>query len=201
MLSDMNSDDVCYQTSVVCYQPSDFWFKTTVKRRLISDVRHLLSDVWFFMSDICYQTSDFWCQKSVIRRLIVDFRHLLSDVWCLLCDQKSDVWFLMSGICYHMSDFWCQTCYQTWILMNSVIRRLMSCQISHLIFYFRQLLSDVWFLMAGICYQMSDFWCQTFVIRRLIFISDICYRTSDFWCQTSVIRRLVLDFRHLLSDV
>ena len=104
-----------------------------------------------------------------------------------------------------MSDFWCQTsvirhlisddvCYQTpdVMFLMFVIRRP--------IFDFRQLLSHVWFLMSDNCYQMSDFWCQTSVIRHLI--SDSWWSLlSDIWCHVPEIRDLVSNAWCLISNV
>ena len=96
----------------------------------------------------------------------------------------SDVWFL---ICVVMSD----------------IRRLMFDVMSDI----RRLISNV------VCYQTSDFWCQTFVIRRLflmfclvsyvwlLMLSVIRRLMFHIRCLISYVRLLFSDFKHLLSDV
>ena len=73
-----------------------------------------------------------------------------------------------------------------WLLVK--FTRLM-CDVRRLISDVRHLLSDIWFLL--LC-MVSDVWFLICVvmsdIRRLI-SNVVCYQTSDFWCQTSVIRR------------
>ena len=151
---------VCYQTSDVRCLLSDIWWQVSVIRRL--------SEIWCQVSVIRCLISDIWWQVSVIRCVMTGAWYQTSDVRFLL----SDIWYQTSGVRCLLLDVWCQT-------------------------------SDDRCLISGVCYQtsyvrclISDIWCQTSVVRRLI--SGVWYQVSvigclisDVWWQMSDIRRLI----------
>ena len=148
---------VCYQTSDVRCLLSDIWWQVSVIRRLISEI-------WCQVSVIRCLISDIWWQVSVIRCVMTGVWYQTSDVRFLL----SDIWYQISGVRCLLLDVWCQT-------------------------------SDDRCLISGVCYQtsyvrclISDIWCQTSDFRCLI---------SDVWCQVSVIRRLISDVWWQMSDI
>ena len=150
-----------------------------------SDVRCLLSDIWWQVSVIRRLISEIWCQVSVIRCVI-------SDIWW----QVSVIRCVMTGVWYQTSDVRCQV---------FVIRHLISdiwCQVSVI----RHLMSDVWWQVSDIRCLLSDILCQVSDFRHLM--SDVCCQTSDFrclisdvWCQVSVIGRLISDVWWQMSDI
>ena len=138
----MTSDVWCLMLYVMlynCYHMSDVWFymvcHITVVRRLMYNIRLLITVIWCRRSDNSYMTADVWCYMlcyiSVIRRLMSNIRRLMTVVWgqtsdnCYIC---ADVWYQLydrgrplSCNCYHTSDVWfCLLCYIT------VIRRLIT---------------------------------------------------------------------------
>ena len=133
-------------------------------RRLIYNVRCLMSDDWCLTWDII----------------------LISDIRCLTSEiiHLSHIRCLTSDIGRHMSDVWC--------LMSKICSKRLMYDVWYLMFFVRHLMSDIWCLMYVWCpssdvtkthiwYQTSDVWhiydvsCQT---------SDICL-IYDVWCKMS----------------
>ena len=148
---------VCYQTSDVRCLLSDIWWQVSVIRRLISEI-------WCQVSVIRCLISDIWWQVSVIRCVMTGVWYQTSDIRFLL----SDIWYQTSGVRCLLLDVWCQT-------------------------------SDDRCLISGFCYQTSyvrclilDIWCQTSVVSHLI---------SGVWCQVSVIGCLISDVWWQMSDI
>ena len=164
----------------------------TVIKRLMSNIRHLITVIWCQTSkvrhliwDICchnfYQTSD------VRRNQTSDNSYMTADVLC----QMSNITRLLSYNCYQTSDVWFDMlCYIT------VIRRLIT-----YIPVIRRVITVIWCQTSDNSYMSADIWDQTNNIRRLITViwqhtSDIrcllsynCYQTSDVIYLTIIRRR------------
>ena len=157
---------ITYQTSDIRNLTSHVWPRTSDVWHQKCDIRHLKSDVW-------YQTPDIWNKTCEIRRLRSesDNKSMLSDIW-YQTSHISHIKRLPSDnrhLKCDMYDHWCQT--------------------SDLMTYNRHLTSDVSCLMSYVIRRlMSDIWCQTFDLRRLMFY--VSCETSDMWymydvrCQT-----------------
>ena len=122
-----------------------------------SDIRRLMSDVWYQMSYVWYQTFDVrchvWCQTF-------DVWWQTSYVICLMfvwCHQMSDDRRLMSYVWYQTSDG----------------RRLL------LMYDVRWLMLFVWSQMSGVRYLMSDIRCH-FYTRVLSGTKIEISRVGDF---------------------
>ena len=152
-------------------------------RRLMSGVWFLMWHVWCHMSDVSYVIY-VWCLMSDVWCVIyVCLMRYMCDDWCQTSDLKtynrhltSDVWCIMSYVKCHMSYVWC--------LMSEIC--VMS-DVTCLMSYVLCLVSDVW--------DMCDVWCHVSYVRRLCDMYDIWSETVDLFvrCQISDVRRLISD--------
>ena len=129
----------------------------TVIRRLMSNIRSVITVIWCQTSDNSYMSGVVWYQTNNMRRLITV---MTAHIWCQTSDKS-----------YMTAHVWCQTFWH----QISDVRCLLS--------YNWYQTSDVWFYMLC-CITVIR--CLMSNIRRLVTViwqqtSDNSYTTADVW--------------------
>ena len=148
----------------------------------MSDVRHLILDVWF-------QRSDIRRLMSYVTRPLYDVRHLISDIWCLMLDiwcfiqmwdiwcLMSDVWRFLSDVRRLMSDVWWQTTNRSLTRNQTTNIRRLTSDVWHQTTNIRHLIWDNSDIREQTCCLMSDAWCMMMILRLWVMNNTFLYFT------------------------